>query len=225
MKRRLLRLLDTVGLTSKIVRARLEPFVERHATTGRTLDIGSAHGPYAKHFPNRVSTDIAEGPGVDVVADAHDLSPFPDASFDCVLATEVLEHLHTPERAIREMYRVLAPGGSLVLTTRFIFPLHDVPHDYWRFTSYGLRHLLRDFEIKELVAETGTIGTLAVLYERIGFQCDTFYFKPLGVLWLLSSKLTLLLQRALTKEYGDVTRAERVPAIMASGYYVYAVKK
>ena len=107
-----------------------------------------------------------------VIGDAQALG-IADASFPVILCTEVLEHLPEPQRAIDEMYRVLAPGGTLLLTTRFLFPIHDAPHDYFRFTKYGLRHLLRRFEILELREETDAVGTIAVLLQRLGMQAQT----------------------------------------------------
>lgn len=217
---------DAIGLTNKITRPRLEAFLRAHATEAKTLDIGCGSDLYGNFFPNRTTLDIAERPGVkvDIVADAHDLSQIADASFEVVLCTEVLEHLHTPERAIGEMRRLLKPGGLLLLTTRFIFPIHDAPGDYYRYTKYGLRHLLRDFEIIELAPETGTMEALAVLYQRIGFQCDTLGFRPFKVLWFLKARLTLLFARILTREYGDIRHATVEREILASGYYVAARK-
>lgn len=218
---------DCLGLTRKITRPRLEAFLRRHATDARTLDIGCGSDLYGNFFPNRTTLDIARRPGakVDIVTDAHDLSQIADASFEVILCTEVLEHLHTPERALGEMRRVLQPGGLLLLTTRFIFPIHDAPGDYYRYTKYGLRHLLREFEILELVPETTTMETLAVLYQRIGFQCDTFGFRPLKALWFLKARLTLLCARILTREYGDIRHAAAEDGILASGYYVAARKR
>jgi SAM-dependent methyltransferase len=158
-------------LTKKITRKNLERFIIAHSTTEKTLDLGSSWSPYADHFPNRVSCDLEEREGVDVVADAHSL-PFENDSFENILCSEVLEHLHTPELAISEMYRVLKPGGSLILTTRFMFPMHDVPHDYYRYTETGMRHLFRNFEIKELVPETKNFETMAVLIQRLGLTMD-----------------------------------------------------
>lgn len=219
-----LKCIDATGLTAKIPRKRIEAFIRMHGQHGRTLDIGSGHGPYAKYFPNRVSIDITPGKGVDYVADAHDLSQFNNESFDAVLATEVLEHLHTPLRAINEMYRVLKPGGSVILTTRFIFPLHNIPGDYWRFTRYGLAHLFRNFKHVEVIEETSTLETIAVLFERIAFQTDTLWLKPLSICWLVLSKLTMLFSFIITSEYGEVNRTHRTKGILSSGYYVVAVK-
>jgi len=197
---------DAIGLTRKITRPRIRAFLERYRTDGKTLDIGCGNRLYGDLFPNAVSVDRAprEGVTVDVVADAHDLRAFGDGSFDTVLCTEVLEHLHTPAQAIAEFRRVLRPGGTLLLTTRFVYPLHDTPGDYYRFTKYGLRHLLRDFEIVELIEEAGTVETLAVLCQRIGFQCDTLWLKPLKCFWFLSALLLRALRFVITREFGDI---------------------
>lgn len=220
-------ILDSIGLTKKITRSRLERFLARFATEGTVLDVGCGSIPYAKYFPRRTTVDIAERPGVkvDIVADAHNLPMIPSGSFDAVLCTEVLEHLHTPSRAIAEFHRVLKPGGLLLLSTRFIFPLHDVPGDYYRFTKYGLRHLLRDFEIVELQEESGTIETLAVLYQRLGFQCDTLWLRPFKIFWFLFARITQLFTWVLTKEYGDIRHKEQATNILCSGYYVAARKR
>src|SRR5688500_11085311 len=136
------------ALSAKITRVTLDRFVQAHASAARTLDIGAQTGPYAAWFPNRLPIDLVARPGIQVVTDAQRLA-FRDGSFEVVLCTEVLEHIPEPQQAIDEMFRVLAPGGKLVLTTRFLFPIHDAPHDYFRFTKYGLRYLLRRFDALE----------------------------------------------------------------------------
>jgi len=217
---------DSLGLTRKITRPRLEAFLRKYASDASTLDIGCGNALYGELFPNRITLDIEVRPGVqvDIVADAHDLSQLQDASFDIILCTEVLEHLHTPAKAIGEFYRVLKPGGLLLLTTRFIFPIHDAPGDYYRYTKYGLQHLLKEFSVDELQAETSTGETLAVLYQRIGFQCDTLGFKPFKIFWFLKAKIMMLLSGIITKEYGDIRHARAENDILSSGYYIAARK-
>jgi ubiquinone/menaquinone biosynthesis C-methylase UbiE len=219
--------IDSIGLTRKITRPRLAAFLKKHASGKRTLDIGCGSAQYGNFFPNRTTLDIAARPGipVDIVADAHDLSMIEGASYDVVLCTEVLEHLHTPAKAIAEFKRVLKPGGLLLLTTRFIFPLHDVPGDYFRYTKYGLRHLLKEFDILELTEETNTIETLAVLYQRIGFQCTTLGLRFLKILWFLKARVTMFFSQILSKEFGDIRHRHREQNILASGYYVAALRK
>ncbi|MDO8648451.1 MAG: class I SAM-dependent methyltransferase [Candidatus Peregrinibacteria bacterium] len=220
-------LLDTLGLTTKITRSRLKEFLKRYRSDAKTLDVGCGSAVYGDFFPNRVTLDIEARPGVqvDIVGDAHDMKQVEDGSFEVVLCTEVLEHLHTPPKAIAEFRRVLKPGGLLILTTRFIFPIHDAPGDYFRYTKYGLRHLLQDFEIVELTEETNTMETLAVLYQRIGFQCETLGFRPFKFFWFLKAKLLMLFSWILTREYGDIRHRQREKYILSSGYYVAARKK
>jgi len=210
-------------LTAKITRVRLKAFVERHANDLYTLDLGCANSPYSAYFKNRVGLDIAAGPGVDVVGDAHSL-PFADATFEQIFCTEVLEHLHTPERAIAEMSRVLKPGGTLLLTTRFLFPIHDAPHDYYRYTEYGLRHLFRDWEVIKIEPEVTTMETIAVLLQRIGFQTKLRANILSKVLIFTLAKAFMLLNWMIFKEFGDIRKSKEEHNIMTSGYYLVAKK-
>jgi len=225
IKKILTTILYKTGLLSKLGRRGFKERIQAYSSNGRVLDIGCGGSPYAEFFPNRTSLDIVPGEGIDVVADVHDLSSLKKEEFDVVLCTEALEHFQNPFKAVEEMARVLKKGGLLILTTRFMFPLHEAPHDYFRFTEYGLRHLLKDFDIKEFQPDGNTIQTLAVLFQRIGYQCDTLWFKPFKLFWFISAKFTLLFSRILTREYGDITNKEVVKNIMASGYLVVALKK
>lgn len=211
-------------LTRKITRQRLDSFVVAQGNELFTLDLGCANSPYSKHFPNRVGCDISPGEGVDVVADAHDL-PFRNEYFEQVFCTEALEHFHTPEKALQEMHRVLKPGGRLVLTTRFIFPIHDAPHDYYRYTKYGLQHLLRDWELISLEPETQTMESIAVLFQRIGFQTTLRLNIASKILVFLVAKLCMILQWMIKDEYGNIQKTRHETCIMTSGYYLVAKKR
>lgn len=206
-------------LTKKMTRPNLEKFIARHASQKRTLDLGSKKGPYARYFPNRVAMDVEHGEGVDIVGDAHSM-PFKDGEFDVVLCTEVLEHLHTPEKAIAEMYRVLKINGTLILSTRFLFPIHDAPSDYYRFTKYGLRHLFRDWEIVELIEEVNTKDTIAVLLQRIGYQTRMRGGAFTKALVFLLAKFVKWFPSCIDKEYGDIRKSREEDTIMTSGYYL-----
>lgn len=211
------------ALSAKLTRITLDRFVLAHASSGRALDIGAQNGPYAACFPNRVALDIRRGIGVQVLGDAQALG-LADAVFDVVLCTEVLEHLPEPQKALDEMFRVLRPSGTLLLTTRFLFPIHDAPHDYFRFTKYGLRHLLRQFEILELQEETDSVGTLAVLLQRLGMQAQTLRRTPLRAIWLVAAQIVRPFSFLITQEYGDSRRQAPETGIMTSGYHVVCRK-
>ena len=70
--------------------------------------------------------------------------PFPDQSFDCILATETFEHVPDIRIILAEIHRVLRPGGSLYFTTPFVWPYHEVPHDRQRWTAFGIRLHLKE---------------------------------------------------------------------------------
>lgn len=112
----------------------------------RVLDIGCADRWVERALPagceyiglDYPATGAAMyGARPDVFADAARL-PFPDASVDAVVMFEVLEHLREPQAALAEAARVLRPGGRLLLSMPFLYPIHDAPHDYQRLTVHGL---------------------------------------------------------------------------------------
>src|SRR2546425_12982585 len=88
--------------------------------------------------------------------------PFRTATFDTILSTQVLEHVRQPDSLLREAYRVLRLGGHLVLTAPQINPLHEEPHDYFRYTCHGLRSLAEEagFSVLQVTALGGAIATI-----------------------------------------------------------------
>lgn len=106
-------------------------------------------GSYADirpYYPGRhfLGADMRKGPGVDVVLDLHDIA-LPDESAGTVLMYETLEHVEFPRKAVGEAFRILKPSGCLVMTSQMNFPIHEYPHDYWRFTPEAFKSLLRPF--------------------------------------------------------------------------------
>ncbi|MDB5194402.1 MAG: type 11 methyltransferase [Parcubacteria group bacterium] len=206
-------------MTKKITRGHLEKFLRSYATDARTLDIGSGGSSYGRFFPNRVTVDIDPARKPEIVADAHAL-PFTDGEFEAVLCTEVLEHVRDPFQVERELRRVTRAGGMLVLSTRFAFPLHDTPHDYWRFTKYGLRELFKEWEIVELREETKTFSAVAALLQRISFQTELRMNTFSKVFLLCLTWLFDHLNWLIMKEYGNIQRSREEGNILTTGYYI-----
>ena len=101
-----------------------------------------------------VTVDWAQSPhpgarSVDVVASADDL-PFDAGTADGVLFTQVLEHVVDPRSVLAELHRVLRPGGRLFLTAPLVWELHEMPHDYFRYTAPGLEALAREAGFVEI---------------------------------------------------------------------------
>jgi SAM-dependent methyltransferase len=104
------------------------------------LDYGSGPAPYRSlfgSFDRYVTADLA-GKGADLTIDGTRVEA-EDASFDAVLSTQVLEHVPDPDAYLAEAHRVLAPGGTLMLSTHGIYWYHPSPEDLWRWTGPGLR--------------------------------------------------------------------------------------
>jgi SAM-dependent methyltransferase len=202
----------------------MDAFYRAHATADRVLDVGSAGGRNKEFFPNSVTVDIDPKNNPDVVADAQAL-PFEDGSFDVIVCKEVLEHVKRPEIAIGEFRRVLRSGGKLVLSTRFLFPIHEAPHDHWRFTKYCLEELFRDWGVVEIKDEADPVTTIAILIDRLIYQSD-FRFNKLAKGWLyLVTFFILPFRHLLVRQYGDVTKSTPVDSAFTSGYYVVAHTK
>jgi SAM-dependent methyltransferase len=112
------------------------------------LDLGAGNAPYRELFAhtdyrtNDWSQSVHLGAEeADIIGSADEL-PVADASFDLVLCTQVLEHTAEPAATLRECFRVLASNGRIALTVPLLWELHELPHDYFRYTGPGLAHLL-----------------------------------------------------------------------------------
>lgn len=136
----------------------------------RTLNVG-AGGDIAATIceagATPISIDIDPAREPDVVGSVEDLSMFDDASFDGVFCMEVLEHVQQPFDAARELARILKPGGVLVGSTPFLLGIHDAPHDYFRYTKYGISLLLKDLVETELTPRNSVFDAAKVLPLRL----------------------------------------------------------
>ena len=108
-----------------------------------------------------VNLDLLAMPGVDVAADAARL-PFPPGMFQRVECDAVLEHVRDPREVMREIERVLAPGGYAHVVAPFCHPFHEYPKDYRRFTLDGLKEIRGGLEVVAEGWRTGPTATLLV---------------------------------------------------------------
>jgi SAM-dependent methyltransferase len=121
----------------------------------RVLDAGAGEGRFKALFAHTdyVGIDFALGDRswnyskLDVLGRLEEL-PFPDLSFDHVVSIVVLEHTPQPGRVIEEFRRILKPGGMVHLVVPHMWEEHQRPHDFFRFTSGGIRYLLQSGGIR-----------------------------------------------------------------------------
>lgn len=139
--------------------------------TGVVLDVGCGCMPYKTlvlnspgHVTKYIGLDMKDNiyQKPEVEWNGHKI-PLTDESVDCAMATEVFEHCPDPEQVMREVFRTLKPHGLLFFTVPFLWPLHCVPDDQYRFTPFALERHLRacGFESIELKALGGWDASLA----------------------------------------------------------------
>ncbi len=135
------------------------------------LDLGCGERPYKDLLNNKfasvVNADYEKRcKDLDCYADAKN-TPFATDTFDAVLLSEVIEHVENPGSVVNEIYRILKPGGYLILTWPLIYGLHEIPTDFIRYTEFGMDQLLRKNSL--IIYKIKRIGDiLAVIHTLIG---------------------------------------------------------
>lgn len=174
----------------------VEAFARQIPAGARVLDAGAGEGQYARHFTRHryCGVDLAVGDALwnysrlDVRADLTAL-PFRAGVFDRALHIVTIEHLPEPGRALAEIARSLKPGGMLLVAAPHEWEVHQAPHDYYRYTRYGLTYLLEKagFEILEVRAAGGYFRLLS---RRL---LNGLQFFTGGARWLLFVPAAILL--------------------------------
>jgi SAM-dependent methyltransferase len=203
---------------SSIVRRKLKECMEQLGVDDIGINIGAGQTNIHKRVRN---LDIFEGESIFYVARAESI-PEKSDFFSLAISQEVLEHVECPELAVREIYRVLKPGGVFYCQIPFIIGYHPGPTDFWRFTKEGVITLLEKegFKIKEIGISVGAgtgyyrisveffAGLFSIFLPRI-----YFIFKGIFSVFLFPMKyLDLLFVYSRQKD--------RIPG----GYYVIARK-
>ena len=159
----------------------------------RVLDYGCADIPYRHLFPSHadyVAADLPGNPRADLEIAPDGRAPVPDGSVDVVLSTQVLEHVADPALYLSECFRVLRPGGQLLLSTHGIMVYHPDPEDYWRWTCAGLQRAVADAGL-EVERFEGIMGLGATGLQL--FQDSLYWRLPRP----LDAVLALVLQTAV----------------------------
>jgi len=203
----------------------LEAFAGSLPAGARMLDAGAGEGQYAHYFSRQryCGVDLAVGDvkwdysRIDVLADLTEL-PFRAGAFHAAINIVTLEHVREPARALAEIARTLEPGGRFLLAAPHEWEVHQAPHDYFRYTRYGLQYLLEQagFKVVEVRASGGYFRLVA---RRLlnGLQFFTGGIRWLGFL----PAAILLVPPALILPFLDALDRERN---FTAGYICQAIK-
>ena len=188
------------------------------------LDVGCGDRPYEQLL--RGASRVV---GFDVPGNAHadlhgsiDALPVEDASFDVVLCLQVLEHVPDPVAAVRELRRVVRPGGRVLASTHGIYPFHPNPEDLWRWTHSGLDRLFRengDWSSVSVLAGAGTAATVAMLVAHL----VDLLFKRAHARAVGRPLVALLNGGGEALDRAVPLLQEPVPGSLAANYHVEAV--
>jgi SAM-dependent methyltransferase len=194
----------------RISRLSLDRFGAELASDERTLVVHSRDLDHRRYFPNSVVIDKARDAEPDpwTVPYLEELQAIDDASFSLVVATGLLEHVSEPERLVRELHRVLVPGGRLIVTASAVFSFHGAPYEFFHFTPNGFRFLFRDWSrFQVLRGSSRPFETVAILLQRINLQCAVF--PPVRPLVELLYHVLPRLDTFVLREYDGVSRDEQ----------------
>ena len=146
---------------------------------GKLLDFGCGSKPYKALFAvtEYVGTDIEvsghdhRNEEIDVYYDGKTL-PFANESFDSIFSSEVFEHVFNLSEILDELHRVLRPGGCMLLTVPFVWDEHEIPYDFARYTSFGLKHILQEkgFVVVREKKTTTYVSTLCQMWAAYVYQ-------------------------------------------------------
>lgn len=144
---------------------------------GKLLDFGCGRKPYENLF------SVSEYIGIDMEQTGHEHKnskvdvyydgkhiPFADETFDSLFCSEVFEHVFNLDEILPEIGRVMKTNGQMLITVPFCWNEHEVPYDFGRYTSFGIRHILEKagFEVVEF-RKSGN-------FARVTWQLWALYF-------------------------------------------------
>jgi len=173
---------------------------------GLTIDLGCGSSPYKadilKSADQYIGVDwensLHFNKNIDIAADLTQPFPFENSFADTALAFQTMEHIPEPNFFLSECMRILKPEGRLILTVPFMWHVHEAPHDYFRFTRHGLKHLLAknkfmDIKIKE------TTGFWQMWILKFNYQTVRYAWGPFKLIlipiWFIGQVFAPLLDK------------------------------
>jgi SAM-dependent methyltransferase len=152
------------------------------------VDFGCGDMPYKSVIDPMVGqylgVDLDINPKADHHIDYDSKTTLPDNYCDIILSNQVLEHVDSPAGYLQEAYRILKPGGSMIITTHGYWYYHPTPNDYWRWTSAGLQKTIKkeNFQIESFFGIMGLAASgIQLFQDAIINKCPKFLVAPISV--------------------------------------------
>ena len=233
--------LDECGRNSsrEYLRKMIQEQADSLPPAAMVLDAGAGNCMYSPQFEHvnyesadfcQVEKAYAKYGEITYVCDIAEI-PVEDDRYDFVLLTQVLEHVNEPKAVLREMHRVLKPGGRMLVSAPLYYPEHETPYDFYRYTQYGLRHLLEgaDFEV---CSQDWMGGYYAMLAYQFGFAAWDLPARPRryggGVIGFLAAVMAFFLKRVLyilSHIFGRLDQRHKVTDTGHPADYVFLAEK
>lgn len=161
------------------------------------MDLGAGSAKYKEMILQKASEyrscDAVKNKNIDDVCDVLNLI-YPPESFDTIISTQVMEHVNNPYKMAEQIYKVLKPGGKVIVTAPFLIPFHSDPNDYFRFTPSGISEIFKQSGFT--VIESGHYGGFfMVLSEMIHFSFFNPYSHKPNRLMILVEKTAKFLDK------------------------------
>ncbi len=214
---------------------------------GSLLDLGCGNKPYSVVY-NEICSDsvgcdvpfsLHGKADVEVLCYAEDIDQhFKNETFDAVLCTEVLEHTVDDRKVINNIYNVLKSKGALIISVPFTYVMHEAPHDYRRYTYYGIRDILEKngFEIKSVLSMGGTFSSWFFIFYYSTVKIFFYALKKIGFTGInknkfvnaLSSVPELIFYKTCIPFFRKKLSRNEFPSVneiySSMGYFLIAVK-
>lgn len=211
---------------TRLTRKHLEALVKEHATSEAALVVHMEFDP-APYFPNATTIAIGD-PRAHIEAHAFDqgLEQIPSESYNVIICMGLLEHVLDPQRLLNTCYRILRPGGKLILSVSAVFPFHTCPHNYFHFTPYGMRLLLKGWRNVSIKGSSQPFETIGIQLQRITLQCELS--RPFRVIVELAALLVPFFDKFIIRQYNillsQATEGCHTDSMMPSNLQVVALK-
>ncbi|GIT84845.1 class I SAM-dependent methyltransferase [Acinetobacter towneri] len=192
---------------------------------GSFLDIGAGDRWLEKELPRSVQYTALDHPhtGIEIykskpniIADAVNL-PLADDSFDNIACLEVIEHVPDPEKVFSEIYRVLKSGGTAWISIPFLYPIHDAPFDFQRYSRYGLQNIAKNtgFQYIEVKPRLHALKTAGLLFCIAIAGCITknkltLFLMPIAILSIFIINILTWLISCILPNWENMTQGYEV---------------